>query len=149
MKKYILLSLLSLSVFIGSAQVNLPPNLDTVYGRNVAMQAQDWAVLVGAFTADDSLETVVLRRIRDRVRASANSFTTSVTVDSIPGRILLEFYRLAKQAPAGTIAPRYTAITGAINGKANMQPYTSVIDTVMNNEYLRVRNRGKNIIMDN
>lgn len=126
-------------------------NIDTVLVRNLQMQAQDWAWIVGHYNDvnADSLTSATFRRIRNKIQAaSPGSWTTNVTIDSLPGKIALAMYQVVKLANAGEIAPRYTAITSAISGKANMTYFTDKVDAALNEDYLRVRERGKNMLLD-
>lgn len=143
-KKLLFLSIL----FTLGAQAQ---RIDTVLVRNLILQAQDWAWMVGRVNDpnSDSLTAYSFRRIRDKIRTvNPAAWTTNVTIDSIPGSIALAMYKMAKNAPAGEIATRYSAITTAISGKSNMSYWTGLYDTEMAAIYQRYRDRGKNILMD-
>jgi hypothetical protein len=126
--------------------------IDTVSVRNLQLQAQDWAWLVGKYgdTNEDSATSYQVRRIRDKIRTvNPASWTTNVTIDSIPGKIVLAMYNGVKNAPAGEIASRYAAITSAISGKSNMIYWTNIADAIWAGYYTKFRDRGKTILLDN
>ncbi|HEU4574618.1 MAG TPA: hypothetical protein VFS36_06410 [Chitinophagaceae bacterium] len=126
-------------------------NLDTVLVRNLQLQAQDWAWLVGdAPIYADSSSAANFRRIRDKVRAdNPASWTTNVTVDSLAGKVVMYFYQKTKTANAGEIAARYTAITSAIAAKTNLSSFITAFDDALAADYVRRRNNGRYVIMDN
>lgn len=114
--------------------------------------AQDWAWIFGQYndTAPDSVTAVEIRRIRTEIKtANPASYTTNVTVDSIKGSFAMAFYRMVKRANAGEIAPRYTAITSAIEAVPVMATFTAAYNATMLSEFNLKRNRGKTIVMDN
>ncbi len=76
------------------------------------------------------------------------SWTTNVTIDSIPGRVVVEFYQIVKQLPAGEIATRYTAITSAISAKINVAYWIGFTDAAASNGFTGKRDRGKNLLID-
>jgi glycerol-3-phosphate responsive antiterminator len=125
-------------------------NLDTIYVRSLTLQAQDWALIVGGLsTSRDSVTVKAVRKVRTAVQATPNIvWTTNVTVDSLPGVIVLGMYSRAKNAAAGIIATRYTAITNAIAAKTVIAYWIGSIDASFNNEYLRIRDMGKYELLD-
>jgi hypothetical protein len=126
-------------------------NIDTVWVRNLQLQAGDWAWAVGRANDvnADSVTAYSFRRIRDRIRTvNPASFSTNVTIDSIPGKIVLAIYMMVKNAPAGEIVSRYTAMTTAIAAKTNMTTWITAYDNQMAAIYQRFRDKGKNILMD-
>lgn len=127
-------------------------NIDTVLVRNLQMQSQDWAWIIGNVPdiVADSATAYHYRRIRDRIRtANPAAWTTNVTVDSIPGKIALWMYVTTKTSHAGEIAARYTAITAALESKTNLTSFINSFNTRLSNEFDLKRNRGKSIVMDN
>lgn len=124
--------------------------LDTVIVRNLTMQAQDWAYLVGAYnTTADSVTMAAYRRIRNKVQETIpQSWTVNLTVDSLPGKIVMDFYQMAKTSPAGEIASRYTAILNAINSKTNLAYWIGFADASVSGDFIRKRDRGKNLLID-
>lgn len=129
-----------------SAQINL----DTVYVRNLQMQAQDWLWLAGKYhTRSDSLTLKGFRKLRARAQeVSPIGLTANVNVDSLPGVMIVEFYRIAKMAPAGEIAARYTAITNAISGKTILSTFIALIDAEATAAFVRARELGKYDMID-
>lgn len=125
-------------------------NLDTIYVRTLTLQAQDWAWMVGGSTGSRDSSTVkAIRKVRTAVQATQNiQWTTNVTVDSLPGAVVLSMYARAKNAPAGQIVARYTAITNAIISKTVLAYWLGVIDTNFSNEFNTIRNQGKYELLD-
>lgn len=148
MKKIISLVSTMLIVAVMNGQT-----IDTVLVRNLQLQAQDWAWLIGKnVTAinNDSASASEFRRLRDRIRsANPAAWTTNVTVDSIPGWVVLAFYKTVKSANAGEIVSRYTAITGAIEGKQNMASFITIYNGALLTDFNRYRDLGKHVTMDN
>lgn len=127
-------------------------SIDTVLVRNLSFQAQDWAWIVGHYNDvnADSATASQFRKIRDKIRtANPASWSTTVTIDSLPGKIVLQMYNAVKLANAGEIAARYTAIVTAITSKANMVYWTNIVDAALTNVYNQRRDRGKSMLMDN
>lgn len=124
--------------------------LDTVIVRNLTMQAQDWAYIVGSYnTTADSVTMVAYRRIRNKVQeAIPPNWTTNMTVDSLPGRVVVEFYQLAKSSGAGEIVNRYTAIINAISSKTNLAYWIGFVDANSLTDFTRKRDKGKNLLID-
>lgn len=145
--KKIIFSLLILISISATGQ-----NIDTVLVRNLQLQAQDWAWLVGKLSPainSDSASAKEFRRIRDRIRtANPAAWTTNVTIDSIPGFAVLAFYRVVKLSRAGEIAPRYAAITSVIESKSNMTFFIAPINTAVLTDFNTARDLGKHIVMD-
>jgi hypothetical protein len=125
-------------------------NIDTVLVRNLQLQSGDWAWLAGKYPySTDSVTLRGLRRIRSAVQANIPpNYTTNLTIDSLPGIIVNQMYFIVKNAPAGEIVSRYTAITSAISAKTNMAYFVGLIDGAMNAAFLRTREIGKNILID-
>lgn len=146
MKKIILV--LSLFAFKAKAQT-----IDTVLVRNLQMQGQDWAYVVGKnidHINTDSASAKEFRRIRDRIRTiNPASWTTNVTVDSIPGWVAFAFYKTVKSANAGEIVARYSAITAAIESKNNMTSFLNSYNAILLSDFNRSRDRGKSVVIDN
>lgn len=146
MKKLVLIitTIFSLSA---SAQ-----NIDTIRVRDLSLQAQDWAWLVGKNASSintDSSTVAAFRKIRTALQAVQNpQWTTVVNIDSIPGKIVLAFYQTAKTSNAGEIVNRYTAITNAIAAKTVLAYWVGRIDEAVNGDYIRARDKGKNILLD-
>lgn len=125
-------------------------NIDTVIVRNLTLQSQEWAYLVGSYnTTADSVTMVAYRRIRNKVQeAIPQTWTTNLTVDSLPGKVVMDFYQLAKTSAAGEIASRYTQILNAISSKTNLAYWIGFIDANSLSDFQRKRDRGKNLLID-
>lgn len=128
-------------------------NIDTVLVRNLQLQGQDWAWLIGKNISsinNDSASAKQFRRIRDRIRtANPGAWTTNVTIDSIPGWVAFAFYKTAKSSNAGEIVSRYTGITTAIEAKANMTFLITPYNSTLLSDFNKFRDAGKNVVMDN
>lgn len=145
-KKFLLIVSIFSFLFAQSQQ----QRLDTVLVRNLQMQAQDWAYLVAEYPV--TIDSVAIRhyhRIREKIKTTPNiTWTTNVTVDSLPGFIVMEFYSIAKSSAAGVIVNRYTAITNAVSGKTNLAYWIGLMDGQLSAEYNRKRDKGKNLLID-
>lgn len=126
------------------------PRLDTVYVRSLQLQAQDWAWLAGKYSVPkDSTTAKAVRRLRTTIQTlNPSAWTTNVTVDSLPGSMVMEFYQRTKMAPAGEIAPRYVAIITAISAKTVLSYWIGFVDAGFINEFNRYRNQGKVELLD-
>lgn len=146
MKK--ILSLLSVILIASCLKAQV---LDTVIVRNLQLQSQDWAWLMGKYGVQtDTFSLKLYRRIRAKIQESIPpSWTTNVTIDSLPGRAVMAFYEMTLRADAGEIAPRYTAIKNAISAKANLAYWIGFVDARISAEFDRKRDIGKNILIDN
>lgn len=152
MKKIILLAALVISLN------SFSQNLDTV-SADLTLRAQDWAWLIGTIgTGGDSTEIVRIRAVRTAmIAANPPTWNTNVTVNSVPGRILLRIYQAYLNAPFGemiamgsTNAERTTIYTNvrAINNSA-LQYFIGVMDSNKSNEFINKRQTGKFILLDN
>lgn len=139
--------LLAMLLFSGAANAQ---TLDTIYVRNLTMQAQDWLWLTGRTSfRSDSITLKGFRTIRKRAQEVAPiALTANVNIDSIPGKLVVDFYRIVKTAPAGEIVGRYTAITNAISGKTILAAFLSVIDVSTAADFVRWRELGKYDLID-
>lgn len=147
MKKLSLFIIASLTSAIVYSQ-----NLDTVYVRHLTFQAQDLAWMIGKNASSinqDSVTVLAFRKIRAAVQAVQNpTWTTNITIDSIPGVIVMKLYQTAKTSNAGEVVNRYTAITNAIAAKTVLSYWIGRVDEALNQDYLRARELGKNILLD-
>ncbi len=125
-------------------------NLDTVLVRNLTMQAQDWAWFVGKnASSSDSVSISAIRRIRKKVQQSIpQNWTTNVTVDSLPGSVVVAMYSQVLGASAGEISARYTAIKNAIAAKTNLAYWIGFMDAHGPAEFDRKRNIGRQVLID-
>jgi hypothetical protein len=127
-------------------------NIDTVVVKTITFTGEQWAWLIGNYTNVnvDSSSASVFRFIRDKIRtANPPTWTTNVTVDSLPGRIYLDFYKTVKTANAGEIVSRYTSMVNAMRTKTNMLSWFDAFDAIMDADFNRKRDAGKHIVMDN
>jgi hypothetical protein len=120
--------------------------------NSYTFQAQDWAWLIGknvhAINTDSTAATE-FRKIRDAIRtANPASWTTNVTVNTVPDWVGMAFYKTVKTASAGEIAARYTAITSQIEGKASLASQIATFNAVLLADFNRSRDIGKFITMD-
>ena len=127
------------------------PSLDTVIVRNLQLQAQDWAWFVGKYASTtDSVSVSTIRKIRVKIQSNIpQSWTTNVTVDSLPGRVVIAMYQELNNSPASEIADRYSSIKAAISAKTNLAYWIGFIDAQGPAEFNRKRNIGKNVLIDN
>lgn len=143
--------LIALSVFLPIAAMG-QNSLDTIRVRHLTLQAQDWAWLVGRNQGNinrDSSSIKAHRKIREAVQTVQNpQWTTSITIDSIPGRIVMEFYDAIKLCAAGQIAARYNTILSAISSKTVLAYWIGRSDESFARDYDDTRNKGKNILLD-
>lgn len=150
MKKIILLLLISTNI---QAQ-----NLDTV-SVSLTLRAQDWAWGIGKYgTGNDSLSRARVRAIRTAIiAANPSTWATNVTINNVPGRVVIFLYNSFMQATFGemfqmgtTNAERITIYTNirAINNSV-LQYYIGGTDGMFPTMFLNTRNTGKSIVMDN
>lgn len=146
MKKII--SLLSLTLVAGTIYAQI---LDTVLVRNLTMQAQDYAWFVGKNASNtDSISIKAIRRIRNTVQANVpQTWTTNVTVDSLPGSVVVSMYSQVLNAPAAEISARYTAIKNAISSKTNLLYWIGFLDATPIIDFNRKRDVGRQVLIDN
>lgn len=126
-------------------------NIDTVYVRNTVMQAGDWGYLTGKLLSkeQDSLTIVALRRMRTTALAvNPQNFTTNVTIDSIPGSVMLDLYKMLLFAPYLETRTRGEAIFDAIRAKTQLTGFINEIDVAVGNLFIRQRAKGKNYLQD-
>lgn len=118
----------------------------------VTLQAQDWAWLIGKNAnsiVNDSTSNTEYRKIRDQIRtANPASWTTNVAITNIPEWVVMAFYRTVKTSNAGEIVSRYTAITTQIESKAQLSAQITAFNERIAADFVRVRDLGKYITMD-
>jgi hypothetical protein len=119
--------------------------LDTIYVRNLTLQAQDWAALISTENVhSDSTTEVHFQKIKTAIELTpALTWTSNVTVDSLRGYIVVALYRSLKRAPAGAIVARYTAINNAISAKTVLSSFLTAVDIEYSELFINARNRGK------
>lgn len=145
MKKILIIGLFISS--IASAQ-----NIDTVFVRHTTMNSGDWAYLTGTSLSRemDSVMIVALRKVRTAIQAqNPSNFNTAVTIDSIPGLAMMQWYKNLLMAPFIEIRGRGINIFNAITGKAVLANFIAEIDVRVGDLFIKERTRGKNYISDN
>jgi hypothetical protein len=145
MKTYIL----TIALFIGS--IASAQNLDTVYVRNTIMPSGDWAYLAGSSLSRemDSIMIVALRRMKTAITAAnPANFNTNVTIDSIPGRAMVIWYKELLFSPFAETRNRGGNIMTVITGKAVLATFIAEIDVRVGDLFIKERTRGKNYLLD-
>ncbi len=133
-------------------------NIDTV-SVSLTLRAQDWAWAIGKYgSGSDSTSRASIRQLRTAIlAANPPAWTTNVTINNVPGRVVRTIYGLFVYASFGevlqlgnTTAERTTIFTNirAINNSV-LQYFIGQIDGEISNQYLNNRNNGKAILMDN
>lgn len=141
--------LIVLLLIAGSASAQ---NLDTIYVRNLQLQAGDWLWLTGNYPhGRDSLTQKGFRKLRQVAQTLTPpvSMTTNVNVDSLPGRVVVEMYRIRKSSPGGEKTARYTAVVNAIAAKTVLTSFLAAIDAEIQAGEDRAVNYGKFLLLDN
>jgi hypothetical protein len=131
-------------------------NLDTVMVRNLTLDADDVAYFIGSWNiAVDSVSISTFNRIRKQIQANKPaSWSSSVTIDSLPGPIVLDMYKKAITDMYGVMGMKRSGVTrgdrimAAIKTKTNMLPFLTAIDALPDTEFNRFRDRGKNRVID-
>ncbi len=146
MKK--LLIILLLAPFAAKSQ-----SLDTV-SVSLTLRAGDWAWSIGKYgEGNDSASRVKIRQIRAAIiAANPPGFQTQVTINNITGKVLLAIYRQYVQAHHGeTLQLTNTLIYTNIRAISNtaVQYFITQLDEAAQEDFLRTRTNGKNILMDN
>lgn len=147
---------LSIAILISVASFG--QNLDTV-NVSVTLRSQDWAWAVGKYgSGTDSLSRARIRAIRTAIiAANPQTWTTNVTINNVPGVVVMYLYNSFVNAPFSevlqmgtTTAERTTIYTNirAINNSA-LQYHIGVTDVSFVNSFINNRNAGKSIVMDN
>lgn len=133
--------------------------IDTVTVSSLTLRAQDWAWLVGKYgEGADSTSKVKIRAIREQMRAAnPATWAANVAISNIPGNMTLWMYNAFNNAAFGEVfnmgstqAERvniYTQIR-AINNSA-LQYFIGVIDGQGTTLFIRTREFGKHILLDN
>lgn len=133
-------------------------NLDTV-SVSLTLRAQDWAWAVGKYgDGSDSTSRARIRALRNTIiAANPANWNTNVTVNNVNGRVVLFIYQIFLSASFGEVlnmgnntAERTTIYTNirAINNPV-LQYYIGLADGNAQQEYLRIRQRSKEILLDN
>lgn len=133
-------------------------NLDTVF-VSLTLRSQDWAWAIGQYgEGADSISRAKIRQVRAAmIAANPATWTTNVTINNVPGNIVLHIYRSFLNCPFGVVLAMGTTTsertTIYTNIRALTHPvivsYVAQTDLFPPEEYIRVRTRGKNIVLDN
>lgn len=127
---------------------------------SLTMTGEDWAWCIGRNLNTiryDSASRSEFRKMRTQILATplTNGWATNITVTNIPEWVVMAFYRSVKTGSAGEIAHRYSAITTAIQSKAQLttqiNDFNSKIyntDPAENSDFERTRNAGKQEVFD-
>jgi len=143
--KYILILLFFVSAVAKSQ------SLDTLWVRDITMQAGDWSYLTGKVLTKeaDSIMITAIRKIRIVVQAqNPANFNTNVTIDSISGSAMIHRYKILLFSPFIEIKGRGNNIFNAIIGETNLTPFITEIDNSVTDLFIRERTRGKNYLLD-
>lgn len=152
MKKLFIIAALLFSTNIHSQ------NLDTV-NVSLTLRAQDWSWAVGRVgSGTDSVTRARVRQIRTAiVAANPATWTTNVTINNVPGSVVMAIYNTFIHAGFGEIinmgsntAERTTIYTNirAINNSA-LQYHIGLRDGESSSQFIHNRQSGKTILIDN
>lgn len=141
----LLLSALILSQFLNAQSIP-----DTMIIRpDITMQAQDWCWLRGKLAEKDSALLTIDRRIHNIIKPQLPlQWTSNVTFDSLPGRLVYAFYQVLKTANAGEIVSRYTAINNALSGVTQLAYWYGRLDAALDADRQMSIGNGKNVYVD-
>jgi len=134
-------------------QAGEPPfNLDTVIINNLTLKARDWSFLTANVNLNDrdSATYSRLRLMRDQIgaQAGAGGWNANITVNGLPGQWIVNVYNFLQQMTVGVAKQMDPATTTAIRGKTNLQFWFDEIDARAPAIYLRDRDEGKHILLD-
>ena len=145
MKKYITIIGLFLSLN------SFSQNIDTVFVRHTTMTSGDWSYLTGSSLSReiDSVMIVALRRVKNAITiANPQNFNTNITIDSIPGLAMMQWYRELLFSPFGETRNRGGNIFTVITGKSQLATFINEIDTRVGDLFIKQRTKGKNYLLD-
>jgi hypothetical protein len=125
-------------------------NLDTVLVRNLTVPADAMGWFVGKNASNtDSISIAAIRRIRAKVQQSPPAtWATNITVDSLPGTVVVAFYSQVVNAPYGEVVIWAETVKTAIASKVNIAYWLGYLDAQGPAERIRKRNIGKNVLID-
>jgi len=126
-------------------------NLDTVRVRNLQLKTIDWLYLVSYLNgANDSTTLFFTRKITNKVKTTPNvQMSTDVTIDSLPGRMVLFFYLKSQDVPTGEGREIGNRIYNNIRLVPQLAYEIGVSDAGFSNEYMRHWKIGKHMVLDN
>jgi len=141
-------TLLFISVMIVSATMYCQV-IDTVYVRNLSFKYEEWCTIQYYFNGTDSASKKFYKRMRSvLVAANPATMATLVTVDSVPGKIALQWYQGSKQWPDYIRDEIGDNIQTKISSYGPVATFiTTAIDGSLHNYFINViRKNGKETI---
>lgn len=149
MKKIVIIIAFIITAFLANGQ---PGSIDTVKA-NLSIKVNDWCYVISYFNGStDSTDIAFVRKVRTKILAVPNvTMNTTVLVDLVPGRYLVNIYVVVRKIPAGEATELGNATANAIRAIANptLQYYIGVIDSEYGVEHRRHVRIGKNMLVDN
>lgn len=139
-----------ITMLVLTASLESSSQVDTMIIREpITFQLQDLAWLRGKLGAtQDSAVMRSDRNINAKVRALPNpTWATNVSVDGLPGRLVIIFYNIAKRN-GSEFASRYSAIVSALRGVTQLATYFDNIDDAIDREKDAAITIGKYIYVD-
>lgn len=133
-------------------------NLDTV-NVSLTLRLQDWSWSLGKYgSGSDSVSRARVRQLRTAIIAAAPAtMATNVTINNVPGPVVMVIYNTFVYAHFGEIIPmgnntaeRTTIYTNirAINNSA-LQYFIGLRDGELSSQFIQTRSSGKAILIDN
>ena len=142
--------ILSTILILVSIETFSQGSMDTIYVRNLTLRWEEWAWLKGKWSPADSVEKKTFRKIRSAVLdANPSSFTTNITIDSIPGKTAMIFYTIFNNSSKAETAPMSNNISQNIKNYAPMTAFCNLFDAVPVAIYQNTRKNGKEDLLDN
>jgi hypothetical protein len=142
--------IISIAFVLFSLSLSAQQNLDTVVVRNLTVPADALGWFVGKNVSNsDSVWIAAVRRMRNKVQQSPpQSWAANVTVDSLPGVVVVAFYSQVVTANYGEVAVWAETVKSAIASKINIAYWLGYLDAQGPAERIRKRNIGKNVLID-
>lgn len=133
-------------------------NIDTV-SVSLTLPAENWAWAIGKYgQGNDSLSRARIRALRTAmVAANPATWRTDVTINNVPGPIVLWIYQtfvfgsFGEMLAMGTNNAERLTIYNNIRAINNgvLQYHIVTVDATANSQYLNIRKNGKEILIDN
>lgn len=123
--------------------IALMAQLDTAVVRGVTFKSSDLDYLTSYLNVKDSAQAKVARFIRLKSVGAVNS--TNITLDSIPGQTIVDWYRIIRQIPSGEAGALGNAPKNVIQAITHpvIVSQISFIDAPHTLEFIRHRREGK------
>lgn len=121
------------------------------FQTNVTFNAYSWAVMGGIYQGSDSAGYRFERKLKAAVDATTIvNFNTSVTVDTVPNKIIIWIYERYKEMPGDWQTAMGTSIPTVIGAMTNAEIVTerTLINNRINNAIIALRTIGKNKYID-